>query len=218
MKRIIWTATALAAVSAAAFAGVYGPEMWQGYRFMQNLDAHDAHYQASVGPWPQLQDTCALCHGADGQSANARYPALAGQQAAYLEAQLRAFAQGHRHSPTMEALAASLSDEQIKRLAAYYAEQPPGPGEPDGNLKALQDQGKTVFAAKGCAACHGNEAAGGPLAPRIAGQGRFYLADQLHGFKQGSRRDPGQAMNAMAAGLSEADIDAVSAWLGGQAR
>ncbi|WP_434707097.1 c-type cytochrome [Pseudomonas sp. R1-1] len=93
---------------------------------MQAVDQRDAAYQANGGAWPQLQDTCALCHGASGQPRDAQYAALAGQPTAYIENQLRAFAEGRRHSAQMQPLAANLTDEQIKRLASYSAEQQPG--------------------------------------------------------------------------------------------
>ncbi|MFU2512853.1 c-type cytochrome [Pseudomonas aeruginosa] len=213
MKRVILTVSALAVVAAAGAAVVYGPPMWQGYRFMEALDAHDAQYQANGGAWPQQQDTCALCHGTNGQPGNGNYAALAGQPAAYLEAQLHAFAQGSRRSGPMEALAASLSDEQIKSLASYYARQKMAITEMVIVDRALEEKGKSLVAARGCAACHGKGLPGGQIGPRIAGQGQGYLKDQLDAFRQGRRKDPSQAMNAMAAALSDTDIAAVSHYL-----
>ena len=78
---------------------------------------------------------------------------------------------------------------------------------------ALDQRGQRVVAANGCAACHGEKLSGGPLAPRIAGQGQLYLSDQLSAFKCGQRTDPTQAMNAMAGTLSDEDIKAVAHYL-----
>ena len=64
---------------------------------------------------------CHGCHGANGISAVPTYPNLAGQKEAYLVKQMKAFKDGTRKDPTMNAMAAPLSDEDIAHLAAYYA-------------------------------------------------------------------------------------------------
>ena len=64
--------------------------------------------------------TCAGCHGANGISAAPAYPNLAGQKAAYLTKQMKAFKDGSRKDPTMNAMAKPLSDADIENLSAYY--------------------------------------------------------------------------------------------------
>ncbi len=64
--------------------------------------------------------SCAGCHGANGISAVPTYPNLAGQKAAYTAKQLKAFKDGSRKDPTMNAMAKPLSDADIENLAAYY--------------------------------------------------------------------------------------------------
>lgn len=64
---------------------------------------------------------CAGCHGAKGVSANPLWPNLAGQKAAYLVKQLKAFRDGAREDPIMSAMARPLSDADIEDLAAYYS-------------------------------------------------------------------------------------------------
>ncbi len=64
---------------------------------------------------------CAGCHGAAGISATGMWPNLAGQKAAYLVKQLKAFKDGTRKDPTMAPMAAPLSDEDMVNLAAYFA-------------------------------------------------------------------------------------------------
>lgn len=68
-----------------------------------------------------------------------------------------------------------------------------------------------------CAACHGDDGLGRAAlaAPRLAGQYATYLADQLRGYKQGTRGvhpedAPGASMRASAIGLTDADIDALA--------
>lgn len=64
---------------------------------------------------------CAGCHGAKGVSAAPMFPNLAGQKAAYLEKQLKAFRSGTRKDPTMSGMAKPLSDADIANLAAYFS-------------------------------------------------------------------------------------------------
>ncbi len=65
--------------------------------------------------------TCAGCHGANGISAVPTYPNLAGQKDAYLVKQMKAFKDNSRKDPTMNAMAAALSDADMANIAAYYA-------------------------------------------------------------------------------------------------
>jgi len=65
--------------------------------------------------------SCAGCHGANGISNVPTYPNLAGQKEAYLVKQMKAFKDKTRMDPTMNAMAAPLSDEDIANISAYYA-------------------------------------------------------------------------------------------------
>ena len=64
---------------------------------------------------------CAACHGAAGVSTNPAWPSLAGQDARYLAAATEAYKNGSRSDATMKAIAASLDQQTIDNLAAYYA-------------------------------------------------------------------------------------------------
>jgi len=64
--------------------------------------------------------SCAGCHGAAGISAVPTYPNLAGQKAAYIVKQLKAFKGKTRTDPTMNAMAAPLSDADMANIAAYF--------------------------------------------------------------------------------------------------
>ena len=70
---------------------------------------------------------CAACHGPDGISVNPLWPSLAGQQQAYLAAQIRAFRDRERDEITMQPFVENLSDADIDNLAAYYAGLSPCP-------------------------------------------------------------------------------------------
>jgi cytochrome c553 len=67
---------------------------------------------------------CTSCHGADGISVSAAIPNLAGQKAAYIVKQLKAFKAGSRTDMMMNAMAAQLSDTDIDNLAAFWSGLP----------------------------------------------------------------------------------------------
>lgn len=73
--------------------------------------------------------------------------------------------------------------------------------------------GKSAFAAKGCIGCHG---AGGvsvvPTYPSLKGRDEAFVMENLTNFRSGTRQNP--TMNAMAAGLSDADIENLAAYIG----
>ena len=68
---------------------------------------------------------CSACHGIDGNSINPLWPNLAGQHAAYLAKQMKAFRSGERKDPVMAPMSVPLSDADIDDLAAFYASQTP---------------------------------------------------------------------------------------------
>ena len=68
---------------------------------------------------------CGACHGPNGNSTNPDWPKLAGQHAAYLLSQLKAFKSGARENPLMSPQAAALSEQDMQDLAAYFAAQKP---------------------------------------------------------------------------------------------
>jgi cytochrome c553 len=63
---------------------------------------------------------CQTCHGMDGLSRLPDAPNLAGQPVGYLERALRAFRDGARKNEMMSVAARTLSDQDIRDLAAYY--------------------------------------------------------------------------------------------------
>ncbi len=66
---------------------------------------------------------CGACHGPDGNSVNPLWPKLAGQHAAYLTKQMKAFKSGARKDPLMSPQAAALSDADMENVSAFYASQ-----------------------------------------------------------------------------------------------
>jgi len=142
---------------------------------------------------------CAGCHGEGGISANPATPSLAGQEAQYFMAALRAYKEGLRADPTMKAPAASIDDNAAKNLAAYYANQQPQP--PKVRMPAT-----TAELAQRCDRCHGvNGNSTDPRAPALAAQRADYLEQAMRAYQKGSRKS--KAMAAMLDGLAEADTE-----------
>lgn len=68
-----------------------------------------------------VQGTCAVCHGVDGIAKNPDAPHLAGETAAYLVKQLKAFKSGERKHEQMSIIAQGLSDDDMANAAAWYS-------------------------------------------------------------------------------------------------
>jgi len=70
---------------------------------------------------------CIGCHGIPGYKASFpevyQVPMIGGQNAKYLESALKAYQKGDRNHPSMRGIAASLSDQEMADIAAYYSQQ-----------------------------------------------------------------------------------------------
>ncbi|GGF26851.1 cytochrome c [Aliidongia dinghuensis] len=166
---------------------------------------------------------CSSCHGMGGHSISPTFPRLAGQQAGYLEAQLKAFHDHTRADPHaltyMWGMAAQLTDPLIKGIATYYSMQAPVPGTPQdpGEMAAGQRifvEGLPDRDVPACQGCHGEKAEGMDAIPRLAGQHREYLQEQLRNFASNARAN--EVMHANSAPLNPAEISAITAYLAAQ--
>lgn len=75
----------------------------------------------------KLAESCMGCHGIPSYTnvyPTYRVPKLAGQHAEYLVAALQAYKKGERSHKTMQAQAASLSDQDMADIAAFFANHP----------------------------------------------------------------------------------------------
>ena len=166
---------------------------------------------------------CAGCHGADGNGVAAMpaYPKLAGQWAGYLAAQLAAFKSGARKDPVMQGMAAGLSDDDIKNLAAYYAEQKPAVAA--ATSKVMAEQGERLYRGgnakmniPACMSCHGPSGLGIPPSfPRVSYQNAAYMQKQLMAYKSGQRTGRNAIMSTIAFRMSEQQIETVSQYMAG---
>lgn len=174
----------------------------------------------------KLAQSCAACHGIDGNATAPQFPKLAGQTASYLERELERFrapgpgARAPRVSPVMNPIAQSLSAQERSDLAAYFASQAIKPAlAPSAAELPLGAQiwrgGIADRTVPACAACHGADGHGiPPLYPSLAGQWSQYLMSQLHAFRDGSRDDHGP-MHDIASRMTDAQIRDVADFAAG---
>lgn len=166
--------------------------------------------------------TCAACHGADGNSVNPEWPSLAGQHAAYTATQLHAYQSGARVDPIMIGMTAGLSDQDILDLAAYYAAETMEPKTADPDLVELGERiyrgGNMESGVAACIACHGAQGMGNEPAgwPKVAGQHAAYIALELREYRSGGRTTDYQSMmRDIASNMTDEEIEAVASYIQG---
>ncbi len=162
---------------------------------------------------------CASCHGKAGEGdPTDGIPRLAGLPSAYLQRQLKNFANGRRQNPKMAPIAKALSSDEIRALTRYYAELPAQamgvtPADTsDTTGRLLAERGLWLKGVPACSRCHGDDGSGiGEDFPALAGQSSIYLVNQLKAWQDGTR-DPGpmELMGGIAKRLSDTDVRAVA--------
>jgi len=146
---------------------------------------------------------CAGCHGDKGVTSSATVPNLAGQEAGYVVAAMRAYKDGSRSDETMKGVATTVDEATVKNLAAYYAKQQPLPTKTRAPLS-------TSEWVQRCDRCHGvNGNSVDPHMPSLAGQRADYHERVLHAYRTGERQS--SAMSAMSSSLTEGDVEALAA-------
>ena len=78
---------------------------------------------ADAAAGKQKSQTCAACHGPDGNSVAPDFPRIAGQHYDYLVHSIRAYQTGARKSPVMMPMVDKLTQRDIEDLAAYFSQQ-----------------------------------------------------------------------------------------------
>jgi len=213
---------------------------------------------------------CAGCHGADGNGTNdQKNPKLAGQNPAYIFKQLKDFQSrtakvkgdptyplrqdGTKVDPKtkqshygimpgiMNGMAASLSDTDMRNIAAYYGSLKIKPGNSDEALKALGKKiyvgGNKLTGVPACIGCHGpaGEGNNAALYPAIGGQNAVYAEAQIKHFRTaglimlaqknaskevdkkraGRKNDKDARMQTVVTRMTDVEIKAVASYLQG---
>ncbi len=168
---------------------------------------------------------CAACHGADGNSAIPNWPKLAGQHTDYMVRQVALIKSGARTVPEMLGIVASMSDQDIQDISAWYSSQTNNGGVAD-EAKAVLGQriykaGNLESGVPSCMSCHGPAGEGNPLSgyPALAGQHSMYISKMLTGFRMGFNWGdddrPSEVMNGAALQLTKDEIEAVASYIQG---
>ena len=164
---------------------------------------------------------CIGCHGIPDYKASFpevfRVPKISGQNEKYIATALAEYKKGDRKHPTMHAVAASLSDQDMADLAAYYAADAGNvqvadtPVAPTGAAGELLKRGN-------CVSCHGANFSKpiDPSYPKLAGQHPDYLYEALKSYQ--TERNPSLGrnhpiMSAMAKPFTHAELKTMGEYL-----
>ena len=193
-----------------------------GAGFVSTAAAQAAAGNAQAGE--KKAAMCIGCHSIPGYQSSFpevhKVPMIAGQNAKYLQASLAAYKSGDRKHPTMKAIAASLSEQDMADLAAYFenqvkdratlADKPQS--EPPAAVAELLTKG-------GCVACHGANFSkpSDPAFPKLAGQHADYLYVALKAYQTKTSAQIGRAnpvMAGMTANFTPAQLKQLAQYIG----
>jgi cytochrome c553 len=166
-------------------------------------------------------DMCIGCHDIPGYQASFpeiyKVPKIGGQNAKYIVAALGEYKKGDRKHPTMRSIAATLSDQDMADVAAYYSQL--GKGEPAPKTPpAPPDSVAALLAKANCASCHGGNFST-PIDdsyPKLAGQHADYLYAALKAYQTDGNPHIGRnnaIMMGMARPFTHAEIKAIAAYV-----
>lgn len=117
----------------------------------------------------------------------------------------------------MIGIAKSLSDRDMKAVAVWYSAQTPF--HPKSNRgSGFEETGQDLYVngrqtqnLPACQSCHGRDAQGTAIAPRLAGQQREYVLARLNQFRSGSKGE--SPMTQIARSLDNSQLQAIAAYL-----
>ncbi|HWK73157.1 MAG TPA: c-type cytochrome [Povalibacter sp.] len=189
----------------------------------------------------QKAQLCFACHGENGVAPVPNFPNLVGQSTEYLYWSLVEYQRARGPESPMTPLVTSLSDGDMRDLAAYYAslpapgaDRPAAAAAPDAALirtgERLFNDGDPQRGVPPCQGCHGVDGAGHPLArrggntrlqayyrtyPALEGQSPDYITSRLTQYRDGQLHDSSNdfIMHSVAGALDDDSIRALAAWL-----
>ncbi len=157
-------------------------------------------------------DSCAHCHGTDGNSTSSAYPSLAGQTRDYLYRQMKDFKEGRRKNSMMSPSIVVLSDQDMQELAEYFSAQALLRSTFNAD-SAKVEQGKKIAQEAQCTACHQAGFKGLNDFPRVSRQKYPYILKQLKDYRDGLRTNDNGLMAPAAKNLSDEQIEALAHYL-----
>jgi len=138
----------------------------------------------------KINAMCIGCHGIVGYQASFpqvyKVPMISGQGAKYIVNALTEYRAGERKHPTMQAIAASLTDQDMANLAAYYSTHGVDAASKAPEKLTIEPGAKAAALLKtgNCTACHGANFTTplDPSYPKLAGQHKDYLLVALRAY------------------------------------
>jgi cytochrome c553 len=150
---------------------------------------------------------CAACHGQNGVPSDPKtVPIIWGQEQSYLFKQMRNYRNGERDNPIMSPIAKSLAEEDLRKIASYFAAKS-WPAQSTAATPAPPPKGIAQ-----CQPCHQPNFQGGPPAPRLAGLSYEYLVTSMHSFAANERTNNGDMPKFMQM-LTDSERDAIARYL-----
>lgn len=162
---------------------------------------------------------CIGCHGIVGYQASFpqiyKVPMISGQGAEYIAAALAGYKTGERKHPTMRSIAASLTDQDMADLGAFYASQK---GTPAAAAPQPSTQVAELLKKGNCVSCHGDNF-NKPIAgtyPKLAGQHADYLYVAMTAYQTEGQATTGRGnaiMAAQAKPFSRKELKAIAGYI-----
>ena len=184
------------------------------------VSAHAQEIKGDAKAAEQKIAMCIGCHGIKGYQNSFpeihKVPMISGQSAGYIVSSLNAYKKGDRKHPSMRGIAASLTEQDMADLGAFYASQaaapaPETPRPASPAVAALIEKGA-------CISCHGANFSKpiDPIYPKIGGQHADYLFFALKAYTVEGNDKIGRS-NGIMAGIakqySPADMRAIAKYL-----
>jgi cytochrome c553 len=160
-------------------------------------------------------ETCAACHGKDGNALLPLTPSLAGQPEPFLVSQMILFREGLRQVPAMNAVFAKTGEQDLLDLAAWFSRQAPKQQAASRDA-SLYERGAALSKRGSCGGCHLPDYRGREQIPRLAGQREDYLAATMIAYRDGKRSGTDTTMTGVLAGIGDAEIRALAHYLAQQ--
>ena len=148
---------------------------------------------------------CLACHGASGTSATDNVPSLGAMPVNYVLTQLYLFREKIRVADPMNAMAAGLTDDDLRSLADTFNRMP-GPTPAAELAPAEREAGQALIEKHHCNSCHGPELAGQQTIPHIAGQHEEYVRQALIAYKTNTRKGYSPTMNEVSQEIQDDEI------------
>jgi sulfide dehydrogenase cytochrome subunit len=162
-----------------------------------------------------LANTCAGCHGTDGASAGLYMPSIAGMDKRYLVSVLDDYKTGLRPSTIMGRIMRGYSDQEIRAIAAHFAERPWVSTDRIAEA-AMVRTGEQVHE-RACASCHED---GGRAqeedSPRLAGQWAEYTIYALENCRAAGKRCQPHEMGERVMDLTDEELASLAHYYEGQ--